>query len=1088
MFKKLLILLALFPVVLGYAQTQDYWSSYSRKNSDERTVAVQRENFPDDFQVYSLQKEAFSNYLRTASDRFSKQKGVVVLMPSLSGTMERFEVHEASNFEPELQAQFPEIRSYIGVGLDDPTAQIRISLDPRGIQTMTFRAGSRTEFMEPYTTDGTVYALYVSSRTKGKLPFTCATVDHKMTLELNANRESLGTQSSSGELLIFRLALSCNGEYAQYFGGTVNAALAGMNATMTRVNGVFERDFAIRMNLIANNATIVYTNPATDPYTTMGSWSNQLQTTLTNVIGEANYDVGHLFGGSGGGGSAGCIGCVCVNGSKGRAYTSPANAIPVGDTFDIDYVAHEFGHQFGANHTFSHSLEGSGVNVEPGSGSTIMGYAGITTRDVQPNSDDYFIYASIKQVQDNMETKTCPTRIPLANGAPVVNAGPDYIIPASTPFVLTGSAVDPNGNPMTYCWEQNDTATASTGASSGAFATKTDGPNFRSYNPTLSPSRYFPRLQSVIANQSTTQGSEIAVESLSSVDRTMNFVLTARDNVLNGGQTGSDAMQITVTTAAGPFLVTSPNTALTWQAGTNQSVTWDVAGTTANGVNAPYVDIFLSTNGGLSYPHLLASQVPNDGSETITVPNLPGANNRIMVKGNQHVFYDISNANFTISAPASTFAVAFNGVAGEQNKASCTGNVVTYTFPYVAYAGFSDAVSFTATGAPAGTTVAFSPQTLSANGTVTMTVTSTGSTPTGFYPITVVATSGATVKNIPFYLQLFDSNFAPISFVTPVTNAVGQSTNLTLTWNALPNATLYDIQIATDSSFSNIVASATVSGASYTASNLAEVTNYFWRVMPKNAACMGAFSTTFTFATGQVICSNFNSTNVPIAIPTTANVTVSSVLNVPTSTVLSDVNVTVNITHTWVNDMIITLISPSGTEVQLVSNPCTSSNRQNITATFDDSGSAVVCATNPAISGTVRPVQPLSAFNGENAQGTWTLRVLDVFNLDGGAINSWSLNLCSTQAPLSVADAVIQNLVVYPNPNTGTFTVSYDSASVEPVLLEVFDIQGRKVYTETVENTGTILHPVQLSRVQSGVYLLSITDSGAKTVKRIIVE
>src|SRR5690606_25917312 len=188
-----------------------------------------------------------------------------------------------------------------------------------------------------------------------------------------------------------------------------------------------------------------------------------------------------MFGGSGGGGNAGCIGCVCVANVKGRGITSPADGVPMGDNFDIDYVAHEMGHQFGGNHTFSNNVEGSGVNVEPGSGSTIMGYAGITFQDIANHSDDYFVYASIKQIQDNMVGKTCPTRTTLSNLAPVMDAGKDYIIPKSTPFILTGSATDPDNDPIAFCWEQNDSATTQTGSASQASATKTGGPNWRSY-------------------------------------------------------------------------------------------------------------------------------------------------------------------------------------------------------------------------------------------------------------------------------------------------------------------------------------------------------------------------------------------------------------------------------------------------------------------------------------------------------------------------------------------------------------------------------------------------------------------------------
>ncbi|HRZ74787.1 MAG TPA: zinc-dependent metalloprotease family protein [Flavobacterium sp.] len=1084
--KKLFLFLFLSLFFQIDAQNDKLWKSLPNDLSVHVSKNTQRESFPENFKLFQLNRTLFTQQLSTAVNRFSGQKGIEITLPNTAGNLERFEVFEASNFSEELQTQFPFIRSYFGKGIDDKTAQTRISVDPNGIQVMTFRADKKTEFMESYSADGLIYAVYTSSRTKGKLPFTCSTEDHKLVLDLN--RSAQQPQSNTGELLIFRLALSCNGEYTQYFGGTVAGALAAMNATMTRVNGVFEKDFSIHMDLIPNNTSVIYTNAANDPYTTMGSWNGQLQTTLTTVIGEANYDVGHMFGATGGGGNAGCIGCVCVDGQKGSGITSPADGVPAGDTFDIDYVAHELGHQFGANHTFSHNVEGSGVNVEPGSGSTIMGYAGITTRDVQQNSDDYFVYASIKQVQDNMVGKTCPTRITLTNAAPTVNAGADYVIPKSTPFVLSGSAVDPNGDVLTYCWEQNDSATTQTGANSAASATKTGGPNWRSYTPVSSPDRYCPPLTRVVANQSTTQGSEIVVEALNSVARTMNFVLTSRDNFSGAGQTGSDAMVVTVNAVAGPFLVTNPNTAATWPAGSNQSVTWDVAGTTANGVNAAYVDIYLSTDGGFNYPYLLASQVPNDGSEVITVPNQPGMTNRIMVKGNNHIFYDISNANFSISSAPTTFSVAFNGIVGEQNKSNCTGADVSYTIPYSTLGGFSGTTTFSVTGQPAGSTATFSPASTNADSNVVLTISDTQNATPGFYSMTVTAVSGAETKTVPLYFQLFDSNFNGLNLNSPANFATGQPVNVTLTWTAIANATAYDVQVASDMMFTNIIASTTVFTNSYTTNGLAEVTDYYWRVLPKNTSCSGVYTEAFTFGTGQVVCSNFVSTNVPITIPTTANVTVNSTLVVPDTLLLSDVNVTVNIAHTWVNDMTITLISPAGTQVQLVANPCVSDNLQNIQATFDDSGNTVVCATNPAISGIVKSVQPLSAFNGQSATGTWTLRVLDSFNQDGGAINSWSLNLCSTQQPLSVQEYEQLNVAVYPNPSNGNFNVQYTSITSNPIAISVYDMRGRAVYTKTYENTGLINQPIALTDVQSGVYLFTVVDGNQKGVKRIVIQ
>jgi hypothetical protein len=665
-----------------HGQNGRLWTE-AQKSGVEVKASVSRESFPVSYKTKSLDLLSFRNQLSNAPERNSGNYSTVVIeLPNANGGFDRFRMYEASNFESELQAQFPEIRSYVGEGIDDKTAILRLSSDPKGIQTVVFRAGKRSEFIEPVSTDGSVYAIYEAGREKGKLPFTCSTQEQELVENYSGKLKNTG-RSSSGQLLTMRLALSCTAEYSNYFGATnglqVNSVLAAFNATMTRVNGVFEKDFAIHLNIISNTANVIYYNPSTDPYSDANSgleshatytynnnWNIELQNTLTSVIGAANYDIGHLFGASGGGGNAGCIGCVCdatttgtymIDGDsypymrgKGMGFTSPADGIPAGDTFDIDYVAHEMGHQLGGNHTFSYSNEGSGANMEVGSGSTIMGYAGITNYyDVQAHSDDYFHAVSIDQVQSNMATKTCPTVTSITHGAPVVNAGANYTIPKSTPFMLTGSANDVGGGTLTYCWEQYDNVGfGETGAGSAASATKTTGPNWKSYPPTTSPTRYFPTMSSIMAGSTTTQGDDIAVEALSSVARTLNFRLTVRDNVLGQGQTGYDNAVVTVDDTKGPLTVTSQNADnLVWTPGTAETITWDVNNTnTMSG--ATNVDILLSTDGGQTWDTILVSATANDGSETITVPNVTAANCRVMVRPSANIFFSVNAKSIAI--------------------------------------------------------------------------------------------------------------------------------------------------------------------------------------------------------------------------------------------------------------------------------------------------------------------------------------------------------------------------------------------------------------------------------------------------------
>ncbi|MFV7233955.1 reprolysin-like metallopeptidase [Flavobacterium sp. ZB4R12] len=650
-------------------------SPWKRINQDMVGVSDRNGAKPsaDNQLLFKLDEVAIKQSLEPLQNKTAKENRIEIAVPNRNGVLEKFLVWEYSNFEPELQAKYPDIRAYAGIGITDRNASLYFSLSPKGIQTMILRGDSGSEFIERYSKDKTVYVLFeAKSRIRGSLPFSCKTEDVALN-KLLLNKT--GKISASNQVFkTLKLALSCTGEYTAYFGGTAAGALAGMNATMSRVNGIFNKDLAVKLSIIANDTDIIYTDAATDPYSTVVDeapvgWSQEVQTTLTTVIGNGNYDVGHLFGATGSGGNAGCIGCVCVNPTidnplaKGSAYTSPSDAKPEGDAFDIDFVAHEMGHQLGAEHTFSYVLEGSGVSVEPGSGSTIMGYAGITANyDVQANSDDYFTYVSIKQIQDNLSLKTCGTSTPISNSPPTISAGLDYTIPNGTAFKLIGTGSDVDGNTITYCWEQNDTATTTSGANSVAFSTKLDGPLFRSMYPSSSPIRYMPAYSTVLSNKLTTTW-----ESVSTIARTLHFTLTGRDNAALGtAQTNTDEMIVNVSGTVGPFAVTSQNTEnSSWFQGTTQTVTWSVNGSNAL-VGSTNVNIKLSTDGGLTFPTILVSNTPNDGSQTITVPNITAKNCRILIEPTGNIYYAVNGKSFAIgysitsSCATYTFAAPFS--------------------------------------------------------------------------------------------------------------------------------------------------------------------------------------------------------------------------------------------------------------------------------------------------------------------------------------------------------------------------------------------------------------------------------------------
>lgn len=620
---------------------------------------------PQKYRALVLNPAALQAQLATAPAEGSAARGVgtVITLPLPDGGWGRFQIVESPIMAPELAAQFPEIKTYAGQGLDDPTATIRLDWTPAGFHAIILSGGD-TVYIDPlFRGNVTNYASYF------KADFGPAAAKQFAEAEpldpngawgsqLTAIRASGVTLAASGaQLRTYRLAMAATGEYTVFHGGTVANALAAINTTMNRINAVYEREVAVRMVLIANNNLIIYTNGSSDPYTNSdgGAMLAQNINNLNSVIGSANYDIGHVF--STGGGGIAYLGVICNNGYKGGGVTGSGS--PVGDPFDIDYVAHEIGHQFGANHTFNGNAgfcagnRAATVAYEPGSGSTIMAYAGICgAQDLQPNSNDYFHGASYDEIMAHITLgsgSSCGVVTNTGNTPPTANAGGSYTIPKQTPFTLTGSGSDVNGDSLTYNWEEFDLDAA------GAPNRDTVAPFFRSFTAVPSPARTFPKWSDII-NNSTTIG-----EILPNVTKTMNFRLTVRDNRSGGGGVNFASTTVNVTTAAGPFQVTAPNTAVSWAASETRTVTWNVANTTAAPVSCPNVKLRLSTNGGSTYPITLLASTPNDGSADVTVPNNPTTTARVQVMCANNIFFDISDVNFTITGvPPATITIALD--------------------------------------------------------------------------------------------------------------------------------------------------------------------------------------------------------------------------------------------------------------------------------------------------------------------------------------------------------------------------------------------------------------------------------------------
>jgi Metallo-peptidase family M12B Reprolysin-like/Carboxypeptidase regulatory-like domain len=660
------------------AAGEDLWQEF---NDTWHLAKGKRQIVPEKYRSLGLNKSLLESILKQAPNENESgaiESEVVISLPLPDGKFSRFRVVRSTIMEPELQAEFPEIQTFSGQGLDDATATTRFDVTPQGFHAIILNTAGSI-YIDPYSANDTDnYISYnKNDYVKEDRSFVCLTsndapnaLDKKYFDDKAAEFPNL--VNNAGTLRTYRLAMAATGEYTTFHGGTVTLGMAAITTTMNRVNALYERELSVRMILIANNTSIVYTTAATDPYANDDTDLTANQTNINAVVGTANYDIGHLVG-TGGGGIA-QLRSPCGTG-KARGLTGlPA---PVGDPFDIDFVAHEMGHQFGGNHTFN-STQGNcaaratSAAFETGSGNTIQAYAGICgVQDLQRNSDDYFHIRSLEEMTTFIGGTTCDVETANVNTAPVVTANPNCTVPQDTPFELTGVGTDSNGDSLTYDWEEYDL-----GASTVAIP-NTDAvavmPVFRSYKPRASPTRIFPSLPFILNNANVPPatftgtnsvgtvcafGNCLTGELLPTVNRTMNFQFTVRDNRAGGGgirsaQTAVTVVETSGATTFGPFAVTSLNTAAVLRGNTPQTITWNEANTTAAPISCANVDISASLDGGNTFSNLVAG-TPNDGTQSVILPITGTTTGRIKVKCSTSCFFDISNANFTILAPTAS--------------------------------------------------------------------------------------------------------------------------------------------------------------------------------------------------------------------------------------------------------------------------------------------------------------------------------------------------------------------------------------------------------------------------------------------------
>ncbi len=900
---KLSLLFLVLISFSGFSQ-KNFWK-LSKQEIDLEMIPKNR--VPSNYVMYTINFQQVESYLKNAPHIYSaSDSNIIFSVPDENGQPINFKIFKSGTMSKELADSAPQINTYRGVGIDNSATKASITTSIFGLQIGVYRIGKPVIVAQPATKDMQHYIVYSSDKLN-PVSFQCGTKDDKQELDIPSSFSKISLVND-GKLRKYRFAVSTTGEYSIYHvnrainAGTIpsnandnqkkDVVLAAIVTTIDRLNTVYEVDFGIELELVASERNAIYLNPNTDPFDNSNPYAaaDQRQimrantNALNNTIGSNNYDGGHAFTTFPGGGVS-YLGVICYNNYKGASMTGLTN--PIGDQYDIDFVSHEVGHSFDANHTFANANQRElDTSVEPGSGSTIMAYAGVSAPNVQMHSDPYFARASIQEIGNFITSSaTCAQQINLGNHAPVitVSSHSGVKIPKSTPFILEASANDQDSDTVTFCWEGADIVTDSNISAYRPNSTYTSGPMFRSYSPKTIGTRMFPRIEDILDSSYSNEW-----EVLPSVSRNLSFSVVARDNHAGGGQSPYRNLSLQVDGAAGPFRVTSQSANTTWQQGSNYTITWNVAGTNAHNVNCSTVDIYFSTDAGLTFDTVLASNVPNNGSATITAPNnVDALYGIIMVKGHNNYFFDLAK---------------------------------------------------------------------------------------GF------------------------------------------------------------IQIG-------------------------------------NA---------------QLVCNSTSSqNNLNLSIPDNNPTGLSTTLNVTEDVLISNVKINVNLAHTYIQDLIISIVSPSGTEVNLWSRQCGAEDNMNIT--FDDDGSAILCSN---LTGNRTPNSPLAAIRNENARGTWTLKISDNGSRDTGHLNSWSINTCHVETSDITTQTAIQNLQIWPNPTQSNINIKFDLQDTNnKVKISLNDISGREILRKEYEANSTEFNQnINLNNLSKGIYLININNGKFNATKKLIIQ
>lgn len=1047
----ILLITALFCFTSFTSNSQSIWTKSSISSFRDADVE-DKLILPEHYIAYKLSIDALKSKLESAPSEEDKKDGLAgiqIELPLPDGSFETFEMYDSPVFASKLAAKYPSIKSYKGSSIKNPSSNVRFDLGPYGFHA-AIHTPSKVYYIDPYskiTTDEYLIYDVQDQMSQIDLPGPVCGVEDDVKA-LHHHNTSQKRSAVPIALHVYRFALACTGEWGQ-IRGTAENALADMNTGINRINQIYENELAIRLVLIDENEQLLNFDPQTDPYLQVSSGSAMLNanTNIVNLrVGQDAYDIGHVYHTSCDVGGVAALGSMCNNSTKAAAvtchYSSNLNFMAASVT------SHEIGHQMTAQHTFNNcnGNESPGNAFEPGSGSTIMSYGGLCGGSLNVVSNgqggNYYHVASLIQIYnhtrgDGLAGDNCAEQVETSNLEPTATILHEdgFYIPENTYFYLEGEGQDDNDeDELTYSWEQMNR-----GPSSPLGAPVGDAPHFRSLPPSPSPVRFFPSPDNIIF------GNFDRTEVLFKGDKTVNFMFTVRDNNAEAGTAVWEPLEFNVVETPVKFEVTSQTSTEVFSVGDEIDVTWNVASTDLAPINTERVDILLFTGDQSNFSWdnmtMLAENVFNSGSCKVIVPNELSNQARIIVKASESVYFSISKANCRIVENTDPQLLVNATPLAQIN---CLPTEFIYDLEAEAYQNIDGNISYTILdGLPEGATATFEPETVQAGEASTLTISPVNDFMGGDYEVRIGAiTESMDTFSRLLYIKIRSNDHRTIDAITPAANATGMGITPDYSWEGSINAESYTFELSESPNFgdNNLITTTGLTDLEYKPEVFLEKnTVYYWRVTAVNYCGEDPSAKTFAFSTESLFCAEVEPAEdvLPINISGSGKPTIQAPVEVTINGNVADVNV-----KRWFGehgnnkDMRVSLFSPDGKEVVLVSNKC---EQQDFNCGFDDSSDiGVKCPLN---NGKVyAPQEELAAFNGDPLQGTWILQIDDQQSGNGGRLEGLVIEFCSNQ--------VLDN--PYLVRNEKVFMAWGGSRIVNSDLLEVDDDNNSKeelIYT-----------------------------------------